>query len=374
MPDDHSESVPPLPIPNRTVKRLCADDSAATSVKVGHRQALTLKSPLKSQRAFFYSSKIPAIPAIPVPPPRIFKSSYSPHHAQLGKPYNWAAFATSFQANLSLHHRDFQDLIMQKVFITGASSGIGAALARQYAQQGALVGLAGRRESALELLRCSLHQPDTHQTYVLDVNNPADLHAAAQDFIDRHGAIDIVIACAGVSVGTLTSEPLDAGEFANVFNTNVLGTVNTFAAFIGQMLKQAKTDRTGDLRLVAMSSVASIRGLPGGGAYSASKAAVTTYCESLRVELQGSGIEVVTILPGYIDTPMTQVNHYRMPFLMPAPAFATAASAHIRRGSSYCVIPWQMGVVAKILRIMPNALFDRAFKRAPRKARSISKK
>ena len=119
-----------------------------------------------------------------------------------------------------------------------------------------------------------------------------------------------------------------------------------------------------------MGSVAGIRGLPGAGAYSASKAAVISYCESLRVELRSSGIKVVTIAPGYIDTPMTQINHYRMPFLMPVEQFALRAVATIARGTSYRVIPWQMGVVAKLLRCLPNRVYDFAFSKAPHKKRA----
>jgi short-subunit dehydrogenase len=134
------------------------------------------------------------------------------------------------------------------------------------------------------------------------------------------------------------------------------------------MKKQAATGER-DCRLVGIGSVAGIRGLPGAGAYSASKAAVTSYCESLRVELKSSGIKVVTVVPGYIDTPMTRINTYPMPFLMPANKFAEKAVAAIDRGTSYTVIPWQMGVVAKLLRMLPNWLYDFAFARAPHKAR-----
>jgi short-subunit dehydrogenase len=116
--------------------------------------------------------------------------------------------------------------------------------------------------------------------------------------------------------------------------------------------------------------VAGIRGLPGAEAYSASKAAVISYCESLRLELKPAGVKVVTITPGYIDTPMTRHNAYRMPFLMPAEKFAVRAARAIADGDSYRVIPWQMGVVAKLLRALPNAVYDLAFANAPHKARS----
>jgi NAD(P)-dependent dehydrogenase (short-subunit alcohol dehydrogenase family) len=150
-----------------------------------------------------------------------------------------------------------------------------------------------------------------------------------------------------------------------VFDTNVLGVVATFAPFIAAMRQGA-----GPRRLVAIGSVAGIRGMKGAGAYCASKAAVHSYCESLRLELRASNIRVVTIAPGYIDTPMTQRNRFPMPFLMPPERFARAAVRAIDAGASYRVIPWQMGVVAKLLRVLPNVLFDALFARAPTKPRA----
>lgn len=257
--------------------------------------------------------------------------------------------------------------IHDTVFITGASSGIGAALARRFAEQGAVLGLAARRREALEALCASLPHAERHRIYVLDVNDHAALAAAAADFIQVHGKVNVVIANAGVSVGTLTEYQADLPVFARVVQTNLLATVATFAPFIPHMREHASEHA---YRLVGIGSVAGIRGLPGAGAYSASKAAVISYCESLRVELKSSGIKVVTISPGYIDTPMTQANSYAMPFLMPAGDFADRAVAAIKAGTSYKVIPWQMGAVAKLLRLLPNWLYDLAFARAPHKSRA----
>jgi short-subunit dehydrogenase len=252
------------------------------------------------------------------------------------------------------------------VFITGASSGLGAAMAREYAAQGARLALVGRRAEALASLRDSLANPQWHQIYAVDVNDQEALTEAAQDFIRVAGKVHIVIASAGISVGTLTEVSEDLAVFARVMQTNVMATVASFAPFIAHMQQHAQQE---PCRLVGIASVAGIRGLPGASAYSASKAAVISYCESLRVELRSSGIQVVTIAPGYIDTPMTQINTYAMPFLMPAHLFAQRAIATIQAGTSYAVIPWQMGVVAKILRVLPNWVYDRAFANAPRKAR-----
>jgi NAD(P)-dependent dehydrogenase (short-subunit alcohol dehydrogenase family) len=253
---------------------------------------------------------------------------------------------------------------MSRVFITGASSGIGAALAREYAAQGATLGLLARRRDALDQLAASLPNPGRHKVYPVDVTDHAALAAACADFIASAGGADIVIANAGVSQGTLTEHAEDLAMFETIFATNVSATVATFAPFIASMKTQG-----GAPTLVGIASVAGIRGLPGAGAYSASKAAVLSYCESLRLEMKPLGIRVVTIAPGYIDTPMTQANPYPMPFLMPAARFARKAASAIAAGASYQVIPWQMGVVAKLLRALPNGVYDLAFARAPRKPR-----
>jgi short-subunit dehydrogenase len=257
---------------------------------------------------------------------------------------------------------------MKRVFITDASSGLGAALARRYAEQGAMLGLVARRQDMLQQLLADLPHPERHRIYPLDVNNHAALAAAAADFITAEKGVDVVIANAGVSVGTLTEHAEDLPVFERIIATNVTATVATFAPFIAAMKAQARAGSR-DCRLVGIGSVAGIRGLPGASAYSASKAAVISYCESLRVELRASGIKVVTIAPGYVDTPMTQINTYPMPFLMPAHAFASKAVAAIDAGTSYTTIPWQMGVVAKMLRILPNWFYDFAFSKAPHKAR-----
>lgn len=253
-----------------------------------------------------------------------------------------------------------------KVFITGASSGIGEALAVYYAGQGAKLGLAARRAEVLEALNQRLG--GAHACYALDVVDAPALHAAAADFIARFGAPDIVIANAGVSAGTLTECEEDLAVFRRVMDTNVFGMAATFAPFIPAMREAG-----GERRLVGIASVAGIRGLPGAEAYSASKAAAITYLESLRLEMRPYGIKVVTIAPGYIETPMTAVNPYKMPFLLPAAQAAERFAAAIRRGTSYTVIPWQMGVVAKLLRLLPNGIYDRLFTGAPRKPRGLLK-
>lgn len=256
---------------------------------------------------------------------------------------------------------------MLRVFITGASSGLGAALACEFAARGARIGLLARREQALSTLAASLTNAELHCIYPVDVNDHASLAAAATDFLYRAGGIDIVIANAGISYGTLTERAVDLAVFDAILRTNLMATVATFAPFIAAMKSQVAAGDA-EPKLVGIASVAGIRGLPGAEAYSASKAAVISYCESLRVELRRHRIRVVTIAPGYIDTPMTQVNTYRMPFLMPADQFARRAADVILAGRSYTVIPWQMRGVSWLLRLLPNWLYDSVMARAPHKA------
>lgn len=250
------------------------------------------------------------------------------------------------------------------VFITGASSGIGQALAQHYAQQGWRLALVARRAAEMQAwAQAQGLGSERAVVYGADVAHIDSIVAAGQACIAQQGLPEVVIGNAGISVGVDTADREDIDALAGIYATNNIGLAATFHPFVAPMRER----RYGTL--VGMASVAGIRGLPGHGAYAASKAAVISYCESLRVELRASGVRVVTIAPGYIDTPLTQRNRHPMPFLMPADAFARQAARAIGRGESYRVIPWQMGVVAKLLRVLPDALYDRAFARAPRKYR-----
>ncbi len=245
------------------------------------------------------------------------------------------------------------------VFITGASSGIGAALARHYARQGATVGLVARRREALEALAS-----ECGNALVLpaDVRDGDAMTAAARKFIAQAGVPDLVIANAGVSVGMVTSgKPEDISVFREVMDINVLGAVHTFQPFVAAM-----RDR-GNGTLVGIASVAGFRGLPGSGAYSASKAALISYLESFRVELHGSGVQVTTICPGYIATPMTAHNPYAMPFILEADEFVVRMVRAVAAGKRFAVIPWPMAIVGSVLRVLPDWIYDRLFANAPRK-------
>ena len=300
-----------------------------------------------------------------------------------------------------------------RVFISGASSGLGLALARNYLECGAKVAVLARRVELLQAL--SVEYPGQVHCYGVDVRDATAVRLAAQDFIAQLGLPDIVIANAGVSVGTLTEYAEDMDAFQQVMDINVLGMVKTFQPFVAAMREAAScripspqsSDETTShstklptngsqvagyptsgesvargakpgkrekhFTLVGIASVAGLRGLPGAGAYSASKAAAISYLESLRVELHGSGVKVVTLCPGYIRTAMTEINPYPMPFILDADEAARRMAVAIDRQVSFAVIPWQMSLTGALLRHLPRWLYDRLFARAPHKPRGLLK-
>ena len=250
------------------------------------------------------------------------------------------------------------------VFITGASSGIGQALAQRFASEGWRLALVARRGAELQAWADGQGLDASRaRVYAADVRDVRSIVDACRACLAAQGLPDVVVANAGISVGIDTADFDDLEVLRATFETNNIGMAATFHPFVDAMRQR------GSGRLVGIASVAGIRGLPGHGAYCASKAAAISYCESLRGECAPSGVRVVTLLPGYIDTPLTRGNRYSMPFLMPAEAFAERAFAAIVAGDSYRVIPWQMGVLAKLLRLLPNAVFDRALSKRQRKQR-----
>jgi hypothetical protein len=250
------------------------------------------------------------------------------------------------------------------VYITGASSGIGQALALRFHRAGWRLALVARRAEATQAwLGAQGIDADGARVYAADVRDIDSITHTGRECIAQQGLPDAVIANAGISVGMDSAEIDDLQVMRATFETNNLGMAATFQPFLHAMRQR------GSGTLVGVASVAGIRGLPGHGAYCASKAATISYCESLRGECRESGVKVVTIVPGYIDTPLTRGNPYSMPFLMPVEDFAERAFAAIVAGDSYRVIPWQMAVVAKLLRLMPNPLLDRAFAGRQRKPR-----
>jgi short-subunit dehydrogenase len=250
------------------------------------------------------------------------------------------------------------------VFITGASSGIGQALALRFHRAGWRLALVARRGAQLQAwVDAQGLDASQARVYAADVRDLRSIVQAGKDCLAQLGLPDAVVANAGISVGIDTAHYEDLEVMRATFETNNLGMAATFHPFV-----KAMCDR-GSGRLVGIASVAGIRGLPGHGAYCASKAAAISYCESLRGECARSGVKVVTLLPGYIDTPLTRGNRYSMPFLMSASDFADRAFDAIVAGRSYRVIPWQMGWLAKLLRLLPNAVFDKALAGRQRKQR-----
>lgn len=243
-----------------------------------------------------------------------------------------------------------------RVVITGASSGIGEALARHYAAQGAILGLISRRSSP---------SSEKAVSYPVDVTDEASLANVARDFVERYGAPDLVIANAGISTGVSTEQIADVATLRRILEVNVTGVAATLSAFAPAM-RQA-----GRGTLAAIASVAGFRGLAGNSAYCASKSAVITWMEGLRLELHGSGVSVVCVCPGYIDTPMSRVNRFWMPFLISADDAARRIARAIDARRRLAVIPWQMALVALGLRAMPGWLFDRIASRAPRKPTDV---
>jgi hypothetical protein len=201
--------------------------------------------------------------------------------------------------------------------------------------------------------------------YAADITDLPALRAAAEDFLARFGTPDLVIANAGISVGTRGEDIEDVAKLRRVLDVNVAGLAATLAAFAPAMRA------AGSGTLCGIASVAGFRGLPGAGAYSSSKAAAIAWLEAMRAELAGSGVAVVTICPGFIDTPMTKVNKYRLPFLLSAPDAAQRFARAIDAKRRLAVIPWQMALSSLVLRALPGWLYDRMARRAPRKPRNL---
>ena len=259
------------------------------------------------------------------------------------------------------------EILQPLLFVTGASSGIGQALAWRFYQAGYRLALVARRTQIITHWAQQYGlDPERYAIYPADVTIPDSIIAAGHACITAQGLPNVVIACAGISHGVDTSERADLQVMADIYATNCLGLAATFHPFILPMRQR------GSGKLVGIASMTGIRGLPGHGAYCASKSAVISYCESLRGELRDAGIQVTTLLPGYIDTPMTMHDTYARPFLLSPAQFAQRAYAAIAAGSSYRAIPWQMAIVAKLLRLLPNWLFDAALAGRPRKPRKIT--
>ncbi|MHB1202623.1 MAG: SDR family oxidoreductase [Acidithiobacillus sp.] len=250
----------------------------------------------------------------------------------------------------------------EAVVITGAGSGIGRALALAYADPGRPIALLGRQPAALmESAKMLTARGAIPAIYEVDVRHARDLDAVAQDFHRRFGPVGVLIANAGVSHGTLTAALEDRAVFQEIVDINLLGVMHTCSAFHGVLASQA--------RVAGIASVAGFRGLPGAAAYSASKAAVIAYLESLRLEWGRQGVRVCTICPGYIATPMTIHNPYPMPWLMEVDVAARRMRRAIDAGRPWLVLPRPMAALGYLLRRLPIPIYDRVCRSLPLKPR-----
>jgi len=249
----------------------------------------------------------------------------------------------------------------QNAVLTGACGGLGQALARTLIGQGAAVALVGLHVPTLQALaaqaagRCAVYTPD--------VADSAAMQAMAADWTARFGTPDLVIANAGVAGGFDTAEAADLAVMRRMLEINLLGAATTFQPFVAAMRAQ----RRGALAGVA--SIAGWRGMPGNGAYCASKGGLIRYLESLRAELRGSGVHVSTVSPGYLRTALTAGNRFAMPGLMEPEDAARAMLAGIARGRGHIVLPARIGYLSRLLDLLPEALHDRVLLGQPRKPR-----
>ena len=249
----------------------------------------------------------------------------------------------------------------QNAVLTGACGGLGQALARELLSQGAVVALVGLHRPSLQALaalapmRCAVYTPD--------VADSTAMQAMAAAWMSRRGTPDLVIANAGVAGGFDTAEADDLAVLRRMLEVNLLGAATTFQPFV----KAMRAQRRG--ALVGVASIAGWRGMPGNGAYCASKGGLIRYLESLRAELRSESIVVSTVSPGYLRTALTAGNRFAMPGLMEPEVAAKAMLAGIARGRTHIVLPARIGWLARLLNLLPGALHDRLLLGQPRKPR-----
>ncbi|HEX8286898.1 MAG TPA: SDR family NAD(P)-dependent oxidoreductase [Pyrinomonadaceae bacterium] len=240
------------------------------------------------------------------------------------------------------------------ILLTGASSGIGEALAIELSKRGAILGLVARRENLLrDLVGQCEENGASARAFPLDISDERAICEAARNFRNEFGKIDILIANAGIGGGAKHAADLTPQDFRRVIDTNLIGAVNSVAAVLPQMVER----RSG--QLVAISSLAGFRGLPKSAAYCASKAGMTAFFESVRLDVQAKGVAVTIIQPGFIKTPLTSGRENKMPFLMELndsiPYFLRA----IEKKKKFAAFPWQLATIVRVGRIFPAWLYDR---------------
>ncbi len=245
------------------------------------------------------------------------------------------------------------------VFLTGASSGIGEALARTLAEKGAVLGLvARRRENLVRLAKSCEEKGAVVFVYPCDVADALAIQDAADSFRREFGHIDILIANAGIGGNDPETRLYQPEAVKRVVDTNLLGAVNAIHAVLPKMIEQ------GSGHLVAVSSLAGIRGLPKSAAYSASKAGMTAFFESVRLDTRGKGIDVTIIEPGFIETPLTAGRTNKMPFLMKLDDAIPKFISAIEKRKKFAAFPWQLATFVRTGKILPAFLYDRIASRA----------
>jgi short-subunit dehydrogenase len=245
------------------------------------------------------------------------------------------------------------------ILITGASSGIGEALALALAKKGAVLGLLARREDLLRELAAKCEKAGgVARAYPADVTDPSAVEEAFQQFIQEFSTIDILIANAGIGGNSESVRSYHPQSVKKVIDVNLNGAVNAVYAVLPRMLEQ------GHGQLVAISSLAGFRGLPKSAAYSASKAAMTTFFESVRLDVKNKGIDVTIIQPGFIKTPLTAGRHNRMPFLMELDDAIPMFIKAIDKRKKFAAFPWQLATIVRAGKFMPAWMYDRIAGRA----------
>ncbi len=241
----------------------------------------------------------------------------------------------------------------QVAIVTGASSGIGRALALELVKQGARVGLVARRREQLAALAEEIKQAGGLAAFaVADVVDREQTVNAIRQVAKELGPVDLLIANAGVGAPTVL-EPLNVGDLEKMFQVNVFGMIYAIEAVLPEMLQRKKG------HLAAVSSMAAYKGLPGESGYTASKAAMNNFLEGLRIQLRDKGIAVTTICPGFVKTPMTDVNEFHMPYLLGAEEAARRMVRALRRKKKVYNFPWQMSVVMRVTGWLPDWVLAR---------------
>lgn len=239
------------------------------------------------------------------------------------------------------------------VFITGGTSGIGLELAKRYLERGAVVGVCGRNESKF----LELSKYPKAKFYQADVSNQAEMKTVIDKFISENG-LDIMIASAGISFSKKTQIP-DFKISRKIIDVNLLGVLNTFEPAMDHMLKKKHG------QLVAIASVAGFCGFPGVSAYAASKSAVMKLCEGYQVDLESLGINITCIAPAFVDTPLTQKNHHKMPFMVSSEKAGELIINAIDKKKRFYSFPWHFAGLLRLLSMLPRDIYIFIIKRIP---------